>query len=127
MARGRGWHHLSANSVSEDLRDVAVYGPILDDLALFRDNGTYVSALKNYGADSVSTLINYAFKLSGHGPTGKPTLSALLGHIGADGSIDVWIDPESKLIRVMHFSGASYSSTTTINSYQAPIIIAPVL
>jgi len=121
-----GWIHVPGNKIPSELSDVAVSGPILDDLALFREKGKYVSSVERIATnDRDAKQIHYVMKLSGNSAPRGSTLESLFGHVGGSGTIDVWVEEKSALISRIHFSGAGYSSTTTVMHEADELIIAP--
>lgn len=118
------WRHFSTDSIPPDFIDIAVVGPVIDNLALLGNEGEYLllssePVSKTYlGAD----YRVYTFKLSqaASAVTGG-TLEPLVSRIG-DGDVMLWID-ETNSIRLMTFSGENYVSTTTILSVNTPLYI----
>lgn len=121
------WRHFSKNQIPEAFADIAISGPILDNLLLFRD-GAFLELIQSYGEETWGNerLVRYAFTISREAPEAGGTLATLLGRIG-DGRVDMWIEPESASLRHAVFSGPSYHSTTTFSFMNIPRTInAPI-
>jgi len=116
MTEGAGWHAYKSDAIPSRLTNIAVSGPILDDLALFRDDGMYLTPVRKI-EKRMNNLVGYELKLSGKSPTTDGPLSSLIGRIGNTGKIYVWVDEKTTSISSVHFSGNGYESTTTILNF----------
>lgn len=122
------WFHFPSTEVPPQFAQIAVPGPVLDNLLLLTDSGKYLSLIENKGQEAMlgATTTHLVFRLSGKKPRTKGgSLHALLERIGP-GSIDVWTNNENPLL-VMHFRNGTYRSTTTITSLNSPTITPPKL
>ena len=126
LSGGSEWHHYVKGSIPPEVTEVAVSGPILDDLALFRSGETYLNFDRKVGTFGSTT--QYLLHLSGvSGPSEGP-LHDLISRVGLKGHIDLWVDETSANIKSVHFSGEDYESTTTIINLRHPQeITAPLL
>lgn len=122
------WRHFKADTVPAQFKDIAVSGPVLDNLALLDKMGTYLTLLgqpaeRTHGGEQFRV---YEFNLSEKaGSVSGGTLEPLLRRIGS-GHVFVWVD-ESPAVRMMTFFGDNYSSTTTVRSVNSPVeITAPI-
>lgn len=120
------WRHFTADSIPTEFKNIAIPGPLLDNLLLFSKNGrflTLVSAATIPAHASTSPMHHFVFKLSGDSPPhDMGTLRALISRIGIDGYIEAWSD-EQGVPRILHFSNEAYSSTTTISNTATPLFI----
>ncbi len=120
------WHAFNKNSIPSQFKDIAVSGPTLDNLLLFRDSGSYVTLVEKKG-DAVwgdETFSRYMMKLSPDAPENPGgTLGTLLQRLRG-GTIDIWIDDQS-MVRHMVFQNDNYRSTTTLSNLNAPPAILP--
>ncbi|MFZ2555702.1 MAG: hypothetical protein WAZ27_03875 [Minisyncoccia bacterium] len=112
------WRHFTKNQIPDAFADIAVSGPTLDNLLLFSGSGAYLELVEARGEEAVSDerLVHYRFRLSQSLPQLGGTLETLMGRIGRDGHVDVWIDPESAMVRHAAFVGENYHSTTTFSA-----------
>lgn len=112
------WVDFPANEIPVKYTDIAVSGPVQDNLALFSENGSLIELLKSErsgGADSPTET--YTFKLSSKGMTAPSgPVRAIADHIGSLGYIYVTIPGPDNSDARMIFSGNNYSATTTIRT-----------
>jgi hypothetical protein len=118
------WKHFKSTAVPDRFVDIAVAGPILDNLALFDKNGAYLSVTGKPVERVVAstTYHTYSFTLSDRS---KEVLAGpLKGLIDliATGTITVFVD-DTPSVRMMHISGPSYESTSTILRVNTPLPI----
>lgn len=125
---GPEWHHFSADAVPAQFKDIAVFGPVLDNLALLAKNGAYLSlsgepSERMYGGELFRV---YSFKLSEKAASASGgTLQSLIRRIGT-GDVHIWLDTTPR-VRLMTFRGDNYVSTTTILGVNSAVEIeAPV-
>lgn len=120
------WLHFKAPAIPMDYANVAVNGPILDNLRILDSEGAYIWPLKGpeTATWATETLAKYTLRLSGKTPPlDNGTLRSLSEHIGKNGTIELWIDTNAAEIRHMVFQGDSYRSTTTISSLNSPVVV----
>lgn len=120
------WQHFKKDSIPEQFVNISVSGPVLDNLLLFNENGAFLDLVQSHGSSKWgdTSLEKYTLKLSNEAPMGVGgTLGTLLGRIGKDGHVEVWIESESAIIRYMVFTGENYVSTTSISAINTPYII----
>ncbi len=119
------WHRFSADSIPQEFTDIAVSGPVLDNLALLSKRGRYLS-LNAAPAERMyenHRYYVYEFSLSNEASEVQGgTLQSLIQRIG-DGHVFVWINEQSQ-VQLMTFSGENYFSTTTIQSVNTPVNVA---
>lgn len=123
---GPQWRHFKSNAIPDRFIDIAVAGPILDNLALLRENGAYLSPTGAPVDISVAstTYHVYSFTLSKKAtlvPDGP--VRGLIDFI-ATGTIDVWID-DVPSVRAMRINGSTYVSTSTFSKVNTPLDISP--
>ncbi len=120
------WKHFTDTTIPGNYTSIAIAGPIQDNLTLLAQNGAYLSLLKNHGLERWGNepLLRYTFTLSksAFGISDGP-LNALVGRIGKNGTVDVWIDPHSFDVRYLLFTSDPYFSTTTISHINTPLPI----
>ena len=121
------WRHFKKNSVPSQFADIAVVGPILDNVLIFSVSGRYlVFVNKKEEVILNRTLMHYTFTLSHNSAKNRGgTLEALLERIGKEGMVDVWIDYEKEQVPFFRFSNATYTSTTTLLDVNTPLSIEP--
>ncbi len=119
------WRHFNAREIPTQFTDIAVSGPVLDDLALLSSNGRYLSPSgepRDVSYEGTDYDV-YAFTLSERSAdiTGG-TLESLVHRIGG-GNILLWIADSQ--IRMLTFEGENYLSTTSIRSVNTALNISP--
>lgn len=123
------WRHFTKGQIPEAFADIAVSGPILDNLLLFSQSGVYLRLLESHGEEALGDerFARYSFVLSESIPRLGGTLGTLVGRIGDSGRVDIWIDPASATLKQAVFTGENYHSTTTFFSMNIPrMITAPM-
>lgn len=122
IAFDAAWHHFRRDAIPSEFQDIAVSGPILDHLALFTRNGSYLNLLEGPLTDASSTMPQYTFRLApGAHRNAGGTLATLMDRID-DGRIRIWIDSEHR-IRQIVIEDESFRSTTTLSGFNEPRII----
>ncbi len=118
------WHHFQKDNIPERYKNIAINGPIMDNLRLFYENGKYIKLVEKHEEGRYSlALSDEAFTESG-----KQMLGTIVERIGKSGTIDVWINPETFYIEKMKFKNPPYVSTATItNINNVSSINPPVL
>ena len=133
MQRVPQWEHFTSDAIPQNLTDIAIAGPIQDNIAILGHHGDYLSLLHAHGLVQWgdASLVRYTFTLSRQAASVRDgPLNALIGRVGP-GTIDVWIDPQSFEVRHLLFTNPPYISTTTISgintppSITAPLVPAP--
>lgn len=122
------WRHFDAAVIPEQFENIAVPGPIHDSLLLLSENGKYITLTKKHGTVTrdAEELLRYTFKLSGIPAEADSPLQALVDRIGLEGTIDVWIDEQTSVVKFVVLANAEYRSTTTISDINtSPAIEAP--
>lgn len=120
------WHRFSSNAIPEEYLGIAVPGPLLDQLRLFAEKGSYLDFVERLPANPPSDgLVGYRFKLSGRAPPSPGgTLEALIQHVGT-GTIDAWIDPQDATIRSVIITNVGYRATTSLSRFDETLDIEP--
>ncbi len=116
------WQKFKNSSIPQKFANIAIAGPIQDNLSLLSQNGAYLILHKKYGLVHFKdeTLLRYTFSLSKNIATiPEGPLRAVVGRIGS-GTIDVWIDPQNFQVRYLLFTNTPYISTTTISNINTP-------
>lgn len=124
------WRYFQSTEIPDSLSGIVVPGPIQDNVQILGQNGSWLSLVKVWGAESwgETSLLRYTFRLSGKKPGRETPLTALLSRIGPSGVVDAWIDPQTFEPRYLRFSNSTYTSTTTLRGINAsPLIEAPIL
>lgn len=126
IPHGPEWRHFKANAIPDRFIDIAVAGPILDNLALLREEGAFLSQTGSPAEITVasSTYHVYTFTLSKKAAEVRDGPVKGLVDFIATGTIDVWID-DTPSIREMHINGPSYISTSTFSNVNTPLDIVP--
>lgn len=121
---GPEWKHFPKSAIPDRFIDIAVPGPILDNLSLLGKNGTYLSLIGTpTDLSSGSTTYRvYTFTLSKK--TTEVTTGPLKSLIDmiATGTVDVWVD-DTPRVRVLLIKGVDYTATSTILSVNTPVDI----
>jgi hypothetical protein len=121
------WHRFSSDEIPEAYKNIAITGPILDNLRIFANNAEHLELIKKYGLESLDgrTLRHYRFKLKSSVPK-DTTVGALAERLGDEGTLDIWIDDAQSTIERMLFAHGPYTSTTTLSDFnEEPQIIPP--
>ncbi len=111
------WRHFTKETIPPQFNDIAVSGPVLDNLQLFSGNAKYLRLAKKPEEFLIegSPFFRYTFELSEAASTIEGgTLKSLVARIGR-GEVEVWLDATPE-IRVITVKGDNYVSTTTILS-----------
>lgn len=122
------WQRFTRGAVPDAFADIAVSGPVLDNIRILDKEGMYL-ALTESPYDETwgeETLRRYHFVLSdaAEAKVGG-TLETLFARVG-DGSVDVWIDAQAGEVRYIRFENPPYYSTTTLSfGNSLPAIAAP--
>ena len=116
------WQRFEKDSIPERWRDIAVSGPTLDILLLFRENGSYLEEIPDTDDDPLTLL----YKLSSHAPRDAGgTLGTLAQRIG-NGTVRLTIAESGDLERV-EIASDGYSSDVHISNINSvPLIEAPI-
>ncbi|MFM2330842.1 MAG: hypothetical protein RLZZ26_349 [Candidatus Parcubacteria bacterium] len=128
---GGTWAHFPANSIPVSYQNIAVAGPVIDDLKLLGNHGEYLIEDANHGMTSFgsSRYIRYTFKLSRLAEVANDGgIQTIAGRVGKDGFVDLWIDPLSNQAAYMRLTnGTTYTSTTTFSRFNESLgIEAPM-
>lgn len=123
------WRHFNRLQIPDAFKDIAIAGPILDNMLLFSENGVFLRLVDNRGREDwgSESLARYSFTLKNTPESVGGTLRTLFDRIG-DGTVDIWVDPDRAEVRHMVVASDAYYSTTTFsNVNHTPDIAAPVL
>ena len=122
------WRHFTRTTIPEAFQSISIPGPILDNLKLFSEGGSYVSIAENKGPRDLNgqPCTHYTFKLSGKTPDPGGPLPAILDRIGKNGTVDICASEEGAILE-MRFESESYRSRTLISDINSiPPIVAPL-
>lgn len=127
ITKTNGWEHYTARNVPPKYSNIAVTGPIIDNLQLFTNNGRYIKVTDK--AVIEEDLLKYSLKLSEKAFTNKGSqiLGTLAERISKNGIINVWIDQETLYIKKMEFKNDPYWSLTEISNINSVPDITPPL
>lgn len=119
------WERFPAREIPDRYAGIAIPGPILDNLRILEQNGSYLSPADEPVADG--ELMRYRFSLApAHRGVTEGTLAVLLGRI-ATGTVSLWVTPSGEP-RQLVFDASGYHSTTTLSSFDVPLgIEAPLV
>ncbi len=122
---GPTWHQFPGDSIPLEFQGVASPGPILDGLALLRNNGKALTLLKSIKNDTSfgEPLTKFVYSMSPRLPTEEPPVSAVRERLVGEGTVSLWTDPSISSVRYLLLSAPGYSSTTTISSVNIPVPI----
>jgi hypothetical protein len=114
------WYRFTKDTIPDSYKNIAVVGPILDNLRIFANNAEHLELVKKYGLEHIDgkELRHYRFKLKSIVPK-ESTVGALAERLGNEGTIDIWNNDKTHEIERMVFSHGSYTSTTTLSSYDS--------
>lgn len=119
---GADWRVFRETEIPPAYKEIAITGPILDNLALFSEKGSLVRLEKALPGDTTFTypLLRFQFSLRPEVAKRQGPLAAIYERVGATGKVDIWVSAEDKKIRHMVFSNPPYFSTTTILNLGTP-------
>ena len=126
---GDVWRHFKSTNIPKAYANIAIAGPLVDNLKLFGNGGAYVTLVKKWGEAPIKKedLKRYSFVLS---PRASPKLGGTLGplvqRITTSGQIDIWVDSMSR-IKYMHFKNTNYDATTTLSHFNETLSLTPPL
>lgn len=121
------WQRFQKDSIPEQYKNIAVTGPILDNLRIFAGDAEHLELVRKYGLETVDgeALRRYRFILKSSVPK-ESTVGALQQRLGNEGTIDIWIEDATHTITRMIFSHPPYTSTTTLSNLNSlPTIVPP--
>jgi hypothetical protein len=120
------WHRFRADGIPPAFTNIAIAGPLVDNLKIFGNSGAYLALEKKDGVEHIggSPLTHYTFALSPAGTRlSEGPLGVVAGRIGQTGTIDVWLTSDGVPV-VLVFTGAGYVSTTTVSRINGSLQIA---
>ena len=120
------WRHFKSGQIPPEFENIAIAGPILDNLRIFDERGRYMVIIKKHGYETFQNenLMRYTLSLSDSTPP-EGTLGVILNRIGKNGHIDAWVDAKNHMIRHLHFENGEYRSTTTIETSESTPPLSP--
>ncbi len=124
IPHGPTWHRFSKTTIPKEFTNIAVSGPVLDNLEILSGHGHYLSLQSEPVERTVhdERLYVYEFTLSPKAATvAGGTLQSLIERIQG-GAVELWLSEEGA-VRILSFSGENYTSTTTILSVNNPVSI----
>lgn len=116
------WRHFKRADIPREYADIAISGPILENMRLLSSGGEYLKLRRNDGIEDFQgeKLARYHFSLSGK--SASSNLGTVMGRI-AEGTVDLWVRPEDSMPHTMVFNGPGYFATTTFHSLNT---LAPI-
>lgn len=120
------WRTFKNDAIPTDLSNVAVAGPIQDNLQIFSKKGVYLTAGKKIGIETQhnTSLLHYRFSLSDKAfVTKEGPVKTMADRLGKDGTVDVWVSTALRIIDHFVFTNALYVSTTTVSNINTPTLI----
>jgi hypothetical protein len=121
------WQHFPATNIPTIYQNIAVAGPVIDDLKLLGSAGDYLVQDTNHGMTSFggTNFIRYTFKLSRLAELSSDAgVRTIASRVGPTGLIDLWIDASSTEVAHMRLTnGSTYTSTTTFSRLNEPLNI----
>ncbi len=122
-----GWKSFLNTAIPKELENIALPGPTLDNFLLLGESGRFIRLEEKLGEVILNgvPLHHYRFSLSGQSPEAPGPVRALIERIGPTGTIDVWVDAATTMVRELHFTNESYSSKTTISNVDTPLPMSP--
>lgn len=120
---GPEWHTFDASSIPPEYQGVAVSGPILDNLALFRNGGAAITLLRSYEDDMTfgEPLPRFEYSMAPRVDGESPALASIRSRLLGEGTVSVWTNTSLTGIRHIVFTAPDYTSTTTIKSVNIPL------
>ncbi len=117
------WHQFQRDAIPAEFESVAISGPILDHLLLFKSDGSYLTVVDG-PVDDVQgdeSLRVYTLRLRDGQTDVGGTLATFMERIG-DGTIRIWIDGTDTIRRIA-IDNDSFHSTTTLSRFNEPLTI----
>ncbi len=112
IAHDPAWRHFSHTAIPAQFVDIAVWGPIIDNLLLFSEKGAYLSP---EGAPVLDTgeqaLQRYTLTRKDRAPAAGGTLAMLLDR-AAGAEITVWVDEKESRIHRLLIKKEGYEADT---------------
>ncbi len=127
IGQTNGWKSFLNTAIPQELENIALPGPTLDNFLLFGENGRFIRLEEKMGEEVLdgTPVHHYRFSLSGQSPETPGPVRALVERIGPTGTIDVWVDAATTMIRELRFTNDSYSSKTIISNVDTPLLMSP--
>lgn len=112
------WQRFDRNDIPDPYKNIAIAGPILDNLRVFANSAEHLELIRKFGLETIEDKIlrHYRFKLKSIVPK-ESTVGALSERLGSAGIIDIWTDDETATIQRMVFTNEPYTSTTSLSSF----------
>jgi hypothetical protein len=127
IAHSPEWRHFSRTTIPPQFVDIAVWGPIIDNLLLFSEEGAYLEMRNDPVLEKVGEqeFKRYDLVRAKKFPTPGSTLAMLLER--ADGaSITVWIDPGEARVHRLLITKEGYESDTLFLPFGEEPIVPPL-
>lgn len=124
------WKSFNIQAIPDTYREIATPRPPMDNLALFKNAGTYL-IIKESRVDEEKNgerLARYVFNLSSKAFTETTgPVSMIAERVGVHGTVEVWIRESDAQIRHLRYSNAPYISTTEFTQINAvPALASPL-
>ncbi len=120
------WQRFTKDKIPEAYKNIAISGPILDNLRILAHDAEHLELIRKYGIETIDgkDLRRYRFTLK-NGVPKESTVGALQQRLGDEGTIDIWIDDAEMVVERMVFSHPPYTSTTTLSAFNGVDTIVP--
>lgn len=124
MPATNGWKQLTSKTIPKEFENIAIAGPVSDNLLILSESGKYLTLRANMTLRNATekSFAHYRFSIADVPPPAG-VLETLFRRIGKEGYVDIWIDRTRPEQFVMLFSNQHYNSTTTVNAINKPVVI----
>jgi len=123
------WLQFKAASIPNNLSNISIPGPVIDNLKLFAENGRYLKILDDHKNDASvnEDELHYTLGLSvdAFKKDGLEVLGVTVKRIGEYGFIEIWADKDTFILKKIVLKNDPYESTTTIYNVNNTIDISP--
>lgn len=107
------WQHFKRSEIPRAFADIAVPGPIIENLRFLDQRGAYLRLIKS-GSDALEGREYHTFTFELTGKEAEGNLQTVMDRIG-DGTVELWADKDTDLPHRMVFRGPGYWATTTFS------------
>jgi hypothetical protein len=129
MQTTEGWYLFDKNSIPENFKNIAISGPVMDSLNIFKKNGKYVKIIKSGDSENLEgkNCFRYELVLNEKAFTkqGDLELGNMADRIGKAGIIELWINKETSEIEQIMIKNPPYYSISRIRDINKTNEIKP--